>query len=150
MDPFGDGETGKTSMDSSKKDGRGTGGRVIRLSALLLASFIGAMVGSMGILPLMGPWSVGWILVGGASSPAAVRGSGCVMFLVTGSLTSSPFFVFSYFGCGCGRATGCGHSGGGGGLGGEFFVGRGGVHCKLGQGNGGGFKYANRAVKGVS
>ena len=60
MSAFGDGETGKTSMDSSKKDGRGTGGRVIRFSeAWAVVPFGVVVVSSVGILTFVEAWLVG-------------------------------------------------------------------------------------------
>ena len=66
IDPFGDGETGKTSMDSSKKVGRGTGCRVIPGSEwrvvvpVIVTVFCTAVILAFGAFWSLGEASPGW------------------------------------------------------------------------------------------
>jgi hypothetical protein len=61
MEPFGDGETGKISVDSSKKVGSGIGCRVIPALWVVLASSVVVLVlrVASGLLPVSS-WS-GWV-----------------------------------------------------------------------------------------
>ena len=100
MDPFGEGETGKISIDSSKKDGRGTGGRGVPDSGVCdIGPVVVAVVGAAGMVPLWTSWSVRWVSVGGVSLGTSLEATdGFISYGIIGSgRVSLRAFLFLFF-----------------------------------------------------
>ena len=98
-EPFGDGETGKTSIDSSKKDGIGMGwGAVLGCELNAAGPVTGGGFCTIGVLPPLVIWSVGGVSAGwgslAASSAAGRLAEISGVMLVVG--LAYPFSSFGF------------------------------------------------------